>query len=256
MPLSGLLTLSLLYALAVGPLRGRLEPGAPFPGEKVPYFASGLLVLAFVLVSPLHVLAENYLLSAHMLQLAILVYLAPPLLIAGTPPWLLRLLLGGRVQPLFRWLTRPVAAFIHFQLIFLAWHLPPVFRLILADDLLHGLAYLVLFVAAMLMWWPLLSPLPDPPRAPPGVRALYALALILAHLPVMVLVGAPEPIYPWYAETPRVLGLSPEADQELAGIIMMLVTLSALFPPLLRAASSWLAHADTTPAPSKEQSRQ
>lgn len=251
LPLSGLLTLCLLYALAVGPLRGRLEPGAPFPVGRALGFGCGLLVLAFVLVSPLHVLAESYLLSAHMLQLALLVYLAPPLLIAGTPPWLLRQGLSGRVQPLLRGLTRPALAFVLFQLAFITWHLPPMFRLILAHDLLHGLAYLALFAAALVMWWPLLSPLPDLPPAPPGVRALYALALILAHLPVMAFVGAGEP-YPWYAQATRSLGLSPEADKELAGMLMMAATLLALLPPLGRAAASWLAHADATPAPSRD----
>jgi cytochrome c oxidase assembly factor CtaG len=52
-------------------------------------FAGGMLTLATALLSPLDTLSD-YLFSADMLQHMMLIYVAPPLLLLGTPAWLLR----------------------------------------------------------------------------------------------------------------------------------------------------------------------
>src|SRR5919201_1686409 len=54
-----------------------------------------LLVLLLAVNGPLHDLSDAYLFSAHMVQHLLLTLVVPPLLIAGTPGWMLR--------PALRW---------------------------------------------------------------------------------------------------------------------------------------------------------
>ena len=49
-------------------------------------FFLGVLVLLFDLVSPIDILADKYLFSAHIVQHLVLALVVPPLLIAGMPP--------------------------------------------------------------------------------------------------------------------------------------------------------------------------
>ena len=50
-------------------------------------------MLLLALNGPMHDLSDYYLFSAHMVQHLLLTLLLPPLLIAGTPGWLLQPLL-------------------------------------------------------------------------------------------------------------------------------------------------------------------
>ena len=66
------------------------------PAWRVASFCGGLLVLLFALNGPMHDLSDYYLFSAHMAQHLLLTLVLPPLLIAGTPGWLLQPLLRIR----------------------------------------------------------------------------------------------------------------------------------------------------------------
>ena len=86
--------LGALYFWGIGPLRRRLLLApAPPPACQIASFSGGLLVLLVALNGPMHDLSDYYLFSAHMVQHLLLTLLLPPLLIAGTPGWLLRPLL-------------------------------------------------------------------------------------------------------------------------------------------------------------------
>src|SRR5690242_1342014 len=92
--------------------------------QQVAFF-SGLAVIFFSLNGPLHDLSDTYLFSAHMVQHLLLTMLFPPLIIAGTPGWMLRPLLSRRpIGAIARRLTRPVACFAIFNLVIAGWHLP------------------------------------------------------------------------------------------------------------------------------------
>src|SRR3989442_15454145 len=74
---------------------------------------------------------------------------------------------------------------------------------------------------AVLMWCPVLSPVPELPRLHYAGQMLY---LFLLGIPMSV-VGAlitlaDQVLYPFYAAAPRVFGLPPLADQQIGGLMM------------------------------------
>ena len=211
-----------LYLLAVGPLRRRHGWAGPVAPQRRLAFLGGLAVVLGALNGPLHALADHYLFSAHMVQHLLLTLAAPPLLLAGTPGWLLRpLLRGPGVARVVRALTRPLAASALYNVVLVAWHLPLFYDWALRDHGVHVLQHLMLMATALVLWWPVLSPLPELPRLPLPGQMLY---LFLAGVP-MVLVAAlitlsDEPLFAFYAEAPRLWGLTPLADQRAGGVIM------------------------------------
>jgi putative membrane protein len=224
--IGGLLTLALVYGLLIGPLRQRLAPSAPFPTRQAALFYAALVVFYLAEGSPLHDLAEIYLFTAHMTQHLLLSYVVALLLIVGTPVWILRpLLLNRFVKPFAKPLTHPVTAALVFSLFFSGWHFPAIYEGALQSDIVHHGEHLVFIATAILMWWPLLSPLPGLPRLSNASQLLYLFALTLGQfLVTAILVLATGPFYPTYAAAPRVSSLSVIADQQLGGVVMKVVS--------------------------------
>ena len=85
--------LGALYVWGIGAYRRRHGLGpAPEPWRLACFFG-GLLLLLVSLNGPIHDLSDYYLFSIHMVQHLLLTLALPPLLLAGTPGWLLRPLL-------------------------------------------------------------------------------------------------------------------------------------------------------------------
>ena len=71
----------------------------------------GALTFLVALGPPLDDWSDHYLLTAHMAQHLLLMMVAVPLLIAGTPAWLVtKLIKRGPVRPVLYALTRPPSA--------------------------------------------------------------------------------------------------------------------------------------------------
>lgn len=203
--------------------RRRIEPGAPLPPLKVASFFSGLAVLFGALTGPVHDLSDSYLFSAHMVQHMLLVFAMPPLLLHGTPGWMLRPpLRHPRLRRLGRALTRPPGAFAAFNVILVAWHLPPLYNLAMEQHPVHVVEHLMIMAASVILWWPVLSPLPELPRAAYPVQLLYLFVVGLPMVMVAVFITmADSVLYPYYSSAPRIWEpLTPRADQHLGGLIM------------------------------------
>jgi len=199
--------------------------GLQAPVRRIASFAGALVVLGLALNGPLHTLSDSYLFSAHMLQHLALTLVFPPLLLYGTPPWVVRPLLQPRAVLAFgRWATRPLVAGALFSVPITLWHFPQFYEAALEHHPLHIVQHLVFLATAVIMWWPVLSPVPQLPRASYLTQLLY---LFVLGLP-MSLAGAlitlsGEVLYPFYAAAPRVWGLTPLADQQLGGLAMWVV---------------------------------
>lgn len=189
------------------------------------YFAAGVFVLWLGASSPIHELSEDYLFSAHMFQHLLFSLAAPPLLLMGLPGWMLRHLLSPRpVMKALRWLTRPLPALVAFNGYLLFSHWPEFVNATARSELLHLTAHTVLVGVSLLMWWPVLSPLPELPRIGNFPQFLYMIAQTFAPtVPFAFLVFADEPLYSFYAQAPRLAEwLDPVTDQRVSGLIMKL----------------------------------
>jgi len=202
--------LSLLYLFAVG------RVGAP--RWRILCFAGSMALLAVAFWTPLHHLGLHYLLTAHLLQNVILAEWAPLLAVLGVSRPMAAWLARSRV---WRALTLPYVALPIWLVNYYVWHAPPIY-----DAALHHQSWLIhiehacYFATGVLAWWPLFQDVPR--RLSSGGRTLYAFAAFVLAAPLGLLLALiPKPVYDYYVHAPRrIWGLSPLADQELAGATM------------------------------------
>lgn len=169
---------------------------------------------------PVHDLSEGYLYSVHMVQHLLYTLVLPPMFIWGTPPWLWRWLLRP-VLPVARFVTRPLLALAVFNVTVAATHWSALVTAAVKSGPMHLAQHVVLVAAALIMWWPVLSMLPELKRlAPPLQMGYLFLQSLVPTVPASFLTFAEAPVYRVYAEFPRISGLTPVADQQLAGGIM------------------------------------
>jgi putative membrane protein len=185
-------------------------------------FLLALATIFFSLNGWLHDLSDFYLFSAHMVQHLVLTLVAPPLLIMGTPGWMLRPALRWRgVGPVARFISGAPAAFVIFNVVLIAWHLPPMYEYAMEHHSVHIVQHLCFMVAATLMWWPILSPLPELPRLSYPLQMLYLFVMTFPMSLVAVCIGyADHVLYPFYAAAPRLWGITPMQDQLIGALIM------------------------------------
>jgi putative membrane protein len=197
----------------------------PTPRRKVRLFLLGMAVLWLGADWPIHDLAERYLFSVHMVQHTLFSLVAAPILLAGMPVWLLRRLLGPRwVRSVWGVVTRPVPALVLFNGVLFFTHWPAVVEVAVTSELAHLGLHVLLVGSALVMWWPVLSPLPEmPPLPAPGQMLYLFLESLAPTIPASFLTFGTRPLYPVYATFPRIWGMGVLTDQLVAGLIMKLV---------------------------------
>ena len=198
----------------------RAHPG-PSPAQRASFVAA-LAVLFFTLNGPLHDLSDSYLFSAHMVQHLVLTLVVPPMLILGTPGWMLRpLIRRARVFRVARRLTTVGACFAAFNIVLAFWHLPPLYNYALAHHSVHIVQHLMFIAASVLMWWPITSPLPELPRASYPMQMLYCFFMVIPMSVISIYIAmATTLLYPAYATAPRLWAVAPMMDQQYGGLIM------------------------------------
>jgi cytochrome c oxidase assembly factor CtaG len=118
------------------------------------------------------------------------------------------------------------------SLTLIAWHVPPLFEAAMRSSSLHQVQQWSFFVTGILLWWPVAQPWPSAARWPRWSTPVY---LFFATLPCDALSAfltfCDRAIYPSYQSASIPFGLSPLADQQLAGSFMWLcVTIIYLVP--------------------------
>jgi cytochrome c oxidase assembly factor CtaG len=220
------------------------------------YFGAGIATLLLALCSPIDALA-GVLLSVHMTQHLLLMWVAPPLLWLGQPlaPLLRgfpRRLASVAVKALAwpplrragRLLTHPATTWLAFVAVIWAWHAPVLYERALRSDAVHHLEHACFLVAALLFWWPVVEPWPSRPAWPRWAMIPY---LALADVSNTALCGlltfAERVFYPSYAQLAGARPISPLEDQATAGALMwvpgsavFLIALGAIVKELLKPA--------------------
>jgi putative membrane protein len=212
-----------LFLWVISPAGRRHFPdSAPLSLRKKLLFLSGLWVLYLAFGTPIDWLSDNYLFSVHMVQHLLETIVMVPLLLAGSPDWLWRPLWRSRaLRPVMRVMGHPVTALIFFNVVFGIFHLPSVYSLTLESESFHFFEHSLFFIAALSLWWPILSPLPELPRLQPGMRVLYAVAAMDLSQPLnFALFMTSTAWYGPYIAARRIFHLSPLADQQIGAVIM------------------------------------
>jgi len=202
---------------------GALDPPNHLPSAKRQFaFFAGVFFLWLGADWPVHELAEERLFSVHMVQHTLFSLVAPPLLLMGLPASVLRRLFRPRaLQLVLRFVTRPLVALIIFNGVVLVTHWPVLVDASLRSELLHFSMHTILFTSAVIMWWPVIDPLPETKKlSEPGKMFYLFLQSILPTVPASFLTFADAPIYHFYETVPRLWGISVVNDQQIAGLIM------------------------------------
>ncbi len=234
--------LGIVYLYVIGPLRDRFPGSTPVRTGQAATFLTALAVVYIAQGSPLALLSNEYLLSAHMVQMVLLYFVAAPLFIDGFPVWLFEALFRvAAIRAIVRYLTRPLRALGLFLFIFGVYLVPVLTEGALGNSWLYLLEHVLTEGAALALWWPLLSPLPEFRLADP-TKLLYTFGVELGMtVPFALLTFASAPLYPTYAHAARVLPMSALTDQQVAGIIMRLGSMATLGVKLAQTFFRWAA---------------
>lgn len=205
-------------------LVGRPQGLAPTRGQ-IAWYMSGVAVLYIGAGTPIHDLAEQRLFSVHMAQHLLFSLVAPPMLLLGTPDWLLRPLIRPRAMfAVARVATAPLFALALMGVVTVFTHIPEVADYILRHHYAHFGAHVVLVSASLLMWWPVFSPLPELPRLTVPFQMGYLFVQSFVPTVLASFITFSEKVwYDFYAAAPRTWGISAHDDQLIAGLIMKLV---------------------------------
>ncbi len=188
------------------------------------FFGAGILVALVALQSPIDTGGDEYLFSLHMAQHLLLMMVAPPLCILGLAGLASPFERPGAWQRLWAHLVNPWSATIIFSAVLLVWHIPALYDATLTTEPIHVVEHLSFMTVGAIFWWPIIDPLRGGDRTRwVGTFAKIAM-LVGSGVPPTVLglifTVANHPFYDFYARAPRLWGLTPVADQQLAGVVM------------------------------------
>ncbi|MCB0973773.1 MAG: cytochrome c oxidase assembly protein [Actinobacteria bacterium] len=214
------------YLVGIRRLAPRFAPDAAHPWTALQRFSfvSGMGAMWIAVGWPIHEAAERYLYSAHMIQHLMLAFVVAPLLLAATPGWFMRAVLGrGVLYSAAKFVSRPLPAFLISTVVMASIHLPFLVSDMQQIDTFHAFMHGVMLLSGLIMWMPVLSPMPEFPRVSPLLRCLYLLGQsLLPTVPASFLTFSNAPIYSWYEKLPRLWGIQVLNDQLVAGLIMKL----------------------------------
>lgn len=233
--------LSWTLVLAAGGLylRAARRAGRPVPGRDVVLFALGLFLLYVFLDWPVADLAGRSLL-VHLAQQTVLLLAVPPLLLLGSRAWTAHVRLPGA----FGRVSSPGGATLVFNAVVIASFLPPVMNGVVRNGAAAAGMDLTLLLAGLVMWAPALQLGPGPGRrlSHAGRAAYLIVQSVLPSFASLIFIFDRHAVYDVFRDSAGSVGLSPLADQQLAGALAKVVGLAIL----LGAAGAILLRGDAT----------
>lgn len=220
----------------------------PLKRSNAIFFTIGIILLYITKGGPLDLMG-HLMFYAHMIQMAVLYLVIPPMFILGVPGWLWRYVLNlPIVKPIFNLFTKPLIALILFNGLFSFYHIPLIFDAIKMSMWMHTSYTALLFLFSLFMWWPLMNQLPEYESLSGLKKVGYIFADGILLTPACALIiFADTPMYATYSDpsawmealklcvpgsTLAGLNLSgPEVfnsmslieDQQLGGVIMKVI---------------------------------
>ena len=190
-----------------------------------------LVLMAVVFLSPVATLAGAYLLTAHLVQITIVMGFVPPMLLLGLPRPRAPRRHPRTLAAAHAIAVHPAVAIVLVNVVLFAWHDPQIYDAALAHPDLYALQLASLLAASVAFWWSIIEP-DGPGRT--SLSPLLKLGYILLATIPQTFVGllfalAHHPFYDGYTSAPSVLGLNHLSDQQIAGACMALFSKLALF---------------------------
>lgn len=192
---------TVLYFLTTITWRKKFKVSEPLKKGEAVYFAIGMISLYIIKGSPIDLMA-HIMFTYHMVQMAFLLLFIPLCIIKGIPWWVWKVTIEAPIiKTLFRIFTNPVVAAIIFAGMFSIYHLPAVLDFIKMDEFIHGAYTFVLFMSALLMYWPLVNTVPGQVE----MKGLYKVGYIIANAVLItpacgLIIFADNPMYSTYTE--------------------------------------------------------
>jgi putative membrane protein len=194
------------YFVLTTKYRNLFPDSVPLTKKQGTLFLLSMILLYFIKGSPIDLLA-HLMFWVHMIQMAALVLVVPPIFIISVPHWVWRKLFNVEaINSVFKMLTKPLVALIVFNGLFSFYHVPMIFDRVMQNVWLHGGYSLLLFLVAIFMWWPLLNQMPEHQTLTGLKKVGYIFADGILLTPACALIiFADAPMYATYSD-PQVWG--------------------------------------------------
>jgi putative membrane protein len=215
--LGALAILALLYARRGHTLA---KTDRPVPGWRQACFYGAFLLIAAALTSlgP----ASQKLLWVHMIEHLLLGDIASLLIVLGLTGPLLEPILQIKLFARLQALSHPVVAFPLWATDWYVWHLPVFYEAALRHPGIAVLEHAMFLGFGINMWLCLFGPLPTPGRFGNSSKLIYILAVRLtAAVLGNIFLWSGTIFYPFYLVGEAHFRISPLADQNIAGAIML-----------------------------------
>lgn len=196
-----LVLITVLYFLVTVTWRDKFKNSEPLKMKEAVLFVSGIALLYTIKGAPIDLLG-HIIFTMHMVQMAFLLLLVPPLIIMGIPTWLWRKFIElPAVKPLFMFFTKPMLALILFGMVFSFYHIPMVFDFVKSSSLLHASVNIVLFVSALCYWWPVVNNLEGTHKFHGLKKLAYLFGISVLMTPACALIiFSSTPFYATYSD--------------------------------------------------------
>lgn len=239
----------ILYYYLIGPWRERHAPGEQRASVwRQTLFVSAAVLFYLVQGGPLSLLG-HLMFTFHMVNMSISYLIVPPMILLSVPGYVWKKIFSAAWWKYGRLLTNPIAALLMFNVLFSVYHVPVVHDFVMTHYAIHRIYYMVLLIAAMLMWWQIACPVPEWNRLSDLKKMAYVFANGVLLTPACALIiFASTPMYATYNDPnvwvqamgycvsgdpsrlltmfdgPQFFNLmKPVEDQQLGGIVMKLV---------------------------------
>jgi len=189
------------YYYLIGPWREKHAPEEPRPGKfKQALVISGMILFYLCQGGPLELMGHLSF-TFHMVNMAVSYLIVPPLMLLGIPPFVWRKLFAPSFWRRLRWMTHPLLALIGFNMLFSIYHVPLVHDYVMTHYAVHIVYYAVMLVASFMMWWQIVSPVPEWPRMADVRKMGYIFANGVLLTPACALIiFSDAPLYSIYTD--------------------------------------------------------
>ena len=229
--IAGITIATTLYLRGARGLTGRVRG---FPRWRPKCFLAGVGILFLALASPIDSLG-HLLLWIHMAQHWLLIMVAAPLILLGSPgipllrglPRIVRkqalgpFIASPFVRGCLNALLHPATGWLAFAIVNWIWHYPRFYGTALESPLVHRFEHASFLIGAMLFWWQIIAPWPWRARLPDAALVVYLLAADVQNTIFSAIVTFSDTVlYPNYLATAPALGWDALRDQRVAGAFM------------------------------------